>query len=190
MEEKLERLYQECIEELNKIGISFCERQISIGIAKRNNKRYGCCKPDNPDEHYKKMVIMGYRYIIKYENYKKYTIEISKWVMDLEESIIKNTIIHELIHCLPYCNNHGTKFKEYAYIINEKLGYNIARVGNKKEDFEKSHLEYEENDQYNYKIQCEKCGQIFYRQRMQKNFLKKYRCGKCSGKLKVENIAN
>ena len=38
--------------------------------------------------------------------------------------IIKNTIIHELIHCLPKCTNHGKEFKKYAKIINEKLGYN------------------------------------------------------------------
>lgn len=190
MEEKLERLYQECIKELNKIGINFDDKQISIGIAKRNNKRYGCCKPEQPDENYKSITRRGFQYIIKYHNYQKYTIEISKWVMNLEENIIKNTIIHELIHCLPYCNNHGTKFKEYAYIINQKLGYNITRVGNKKEDFEKSHLEYKENNKYKYKIQCEQCGQTFYRQRMQKNFQKKFRCGKCRGKLTIENIAN
>ncbi len=190
MEEKLERLYRECIKELNKIGISFDSKQISIGIAKRNNKRYGCCKPEKPDENYKSITRRGFQYIIQYHNYQKYTIEISKWVMNLEENIIKNTIIHELIHCLPYCNNHGTKFKEYAYIINRKLGYNITRVGNKKEDYAKSHLEYKENDKYKYKIQCEQCGQTFYRQRMQKNFLRKYRCGKCRGKLKIENIAN
>lgn len=190
MEEKLEALYQECRKELESIGILLKDKQIVIQIAKRNNKRYGCCRPEQPDERYKTVTRKGYRYIIKYENYQKYTIEISKWVMELEESVIKNTIIHELIHCLPYCNNHGAKFKEYAAIINERLGYNITRVGNKKEDFTKSHLEYHENIQYHYKIQCEKCGQTFYRQRMQRNFLRKYRCGKCRGKLKVENIAN
>ena len=27
---------------------------------------------------------------------------------------IKNTIMHEIIHCFPYCNNHGSEFKKYA----------------------------------------------------------------------------
>jgi len=185
MEEKLNILYQECLEELKNIGINFIGKEIKIFISKRNNKRYGCCKPEFPNEKYKRVIKKGFRYIIKYDNYKKYTIEISKWVLQLNDNIIKNTIMHELIHCLPNCNNHGTYFKKYANIINEKLGYNIERSGNKKEDYIKSNLEYKNEEQYKYKIECEKCGQIFYRKRLQKNFRNKYRCSKCLGKLKV-----
>lgn len=188
MKEKLERIYKECIEELNKIGINFNEKDISICISKRSNKRYGCCKPEIPDENYKKVSRKGFKYIVKYENYKKYTIEISKWVMELDDIIIKNTIIHELIHCLPYCNNHGVYFKKYANIINTRLGYNISRVGNKKEDYIKSNLEYIEKEEYKYKIKCEKCEKIFYRKRLPKNFTRKYRCSNCLGKLKVTEI--
>lgn len=43
--------------------------------------------------------------------------------------------MHELIHCIPFCNDHGIEFKKYANYINEKLGYNISRVGNKKVDY-------------------------------------------------------
>ena len=189
-EKILQKLYKECIQELNKIGINFKSKEINICITKRNNKRYGCCKPEFPDEKYKIVKRKGFRYIVKFENYKKYTIEISRWVLDLDESIIKNTIIHELLHCLPHCNNHGVKFKEYANIINKQLGYNISRVGNKKLDFEKSNLEYnkEKEEEYKYKIQCEKCGIIFYRKRLQENFVKKYRCSKCLGKLKILEV--
>ena len=185
MEEKLQKLYEQCIQELNSIGIYFENEEIKIMIAKRNNKRYGCCKPQIPDEHYKIVTKTGFRYFIQYQHYLSYTIEISKWVMELEETIIKNTIIHELIHCLPYCNNHGNQFKYFAHIINQKLGYTITRVGNKKEDFEKSNRKFEEHEAYKYKIQCEKCGQIFYRKRLVKNFTRKYRCSKCLGKLKI-----
>lgn len=188
MKEKLESLYEECIKELNTIGIVFNEKNINICISKRNNKRYGCCKPEKPDENYQKVIKRGFKYIIKYDNYKKYTIEVSKWVMQLDNDIIKNTIMHELIHCLPYCNNHGKDFKRYANIINKKLGYNISRVGNKKEDFEKSNLEYMDKEVYNYKIQCEKCSKTFYRKRLQKSFTRKYRCSSCLGKLKVIEI--
>lgn len=188
MEDKLNNLYKQCIEELNKIGITFDDKNIDICISKRNNKRYGCCRPEIPDEKYKKITRRGFRYIIRYENYKKYTIEISKWVMELDEEVIKNTIMHELIHCMPYCNNHGIYFKKYADIINTKLGYNITRVGNKKEDFEKSNLVYNEKEQYKYKIECKKCGKIFYRKRLQRNFIKKYRCSSCFGKFKVKEV--
>lgn len=106
--------------------------------------------------------------------------------MELDEKIIKNTIMHEIIHCFPYCNNHGSEFKKYAKYINEKLGYDISRVGNKKEDYQKSNIEYKETTKYKYKIICEKCGQTFYRQRLMKNLTRKYRCGKCGGKFTIE----
>ena len=105
--------------------------------------------------------------------------------MELDERIIKNTIIHEIIHCMPYCNNHGEQFKKYAEYINSKLGYNISRIGNKKEDYKNSNIEYREEKRFNYKIVCEKCNQTFYRQRLNKYFQLKFRCGKCGGKFFV-----
>jgi len=126
---------------------------------------------------------------VKYDRYKKHHIEVSKWVMDMNEEIIKNTIIHEIIHCFPGCNNHGEIFKKYAGYIKQNLGYDISRVGNKKEDFIKSHLEYSEKPiNYNYKINCEKCGQTFFRQRLKKNFIRRYRCGKCRRKAKSRGM--
>ena len=181
----LQSLYQECKHELEKIDITFNGKEINIQLSKRNNKRYGCCKPQKPDENYKKIVRKGWHYSIKYENFKQYTIEISPWVMQLKEEIIKNTIIHELLHCLPYCNNHGVEFKKYANKIKEKLGYTITTTGNKKEDYHKSDMTYEKDRDYHYKIQCIQCGQILYRKRLARNFIKKYRCGKCKGKLEI-----
>ena len=34
-------------------------------------------------------------------------------------------------------------------------------------------------------IKCKECGQLYYRKRLNKNFTKKYRCGKCKGKLEL-----
>lgn len=190
MEEKLNKLYNDCIKELEMIGISILNNEqignIDIRIAKRNNKRYGCCKQENPDKTSTKIRRVGRKTYISYERFKEHHIEISKWVMNLEDNIIKNTIIHEIIHCFPGCNNHGKLFKQYAEFINQKLNYNIQTVGNRKEDYEKSNLEYVENqNNYKYKIICEKCGLIIYRQRLKENLIKKYRCGKCGGKLKL-----
>ena len=42
--------------------------------------------------------------------------EVSKWVLELDDNIIKNTIMHELIHCMPYCN----RTYEFVY-TNEKV---------------------------------------------------------------------
>lgn len=192
MKEKLNKIFDECVNELKNIGIDVLDEKrvgkIDIYISKRNNKRYGCCKQEEPDKNYKTVTKKGWKKIIKYEKFNIHHIEISKWVMDLDEEIIKNTIIHELIHCMPYCNNHGLQFKQYANYINFKLGYNISRVGNKKEDYEKSNVEYNEDELYKYKIKCTKCGQEFLRKRLNNNFIKKYRCGKCKGKLEIIEI--
>ncbi len=186
MEEKLKNLYDECIQELKNINIiDFNEiGEINIGFSKRKTKRYGCCKQEEPD----KSTAYREKRVIHYRKYKKHNIEISKWLMELNDDIIKNTIMHELIHCFPDCNNHGKIFKMYAKIINHKLGYDISRVGNKADDYKKSNLEFvEEYAKFKYKIICQECGLIYYRQRLLKNFTKKYRCGKCKGKLMLFN---
>lgn len=190
MEKKLQNLYGQCIKELKSIGIDVINNdligKIDISIAKRTAKRYGCCKHEEPDENYKVVTKKGYKRYISYERFNLNHIEISKWVMDLNDDIIKNTIMHEIIHCFPFCNNHGTEFKKYANYINKKLGYDISRLGNKEEDYKKSNLvlyQEEKKVNYKYKIQCKKCGSYFFRQRFNKNIITYYRCGICGGKL-------
>lgn len=188
MDEKLNSLYNDCIKELESIGIKIINNEkvglIDIAISKRNNKRYGCCKHEEPDE--KDFNIKKYKnyFKITYKRFKKHHIEISKWVMNLDEKIIKNTIIHEILHCLPECNNHGKVFQDYAKLINKKLEYNISTLGNKEEDYKKSNLKLEEeNINYKYKIMCKQCGIMFYRQRLKKDLIKNYRCSRCGGKI-------
>ena len=194
MDEKLKRLYEECVKELKTINIDISDKSkigdINIKIANRNSKRYGCCKQIEPDKQYYHFIKRGYRKIKVYDKFFKHDIEICKWVMELDDKIIKNTIMHEIIHCMPNCNNHGKEFKLYANYINNNLGYDIKRLGNKEEDYKKSNIEYDskENLSYKYKIKCKECGLIYYRKRLKKNFLKNYRCGKCNGKLElIEN---
>ena len=192
MEKKLEKLYQQCIDELNSIGINLSDEKmigkIDISISKRANKRYGCCKQEKPDKNYKMIQRKGYYKIIKYEKFDIHHIEISKWVMQLNDEIIKDTIAHELIHCIPFCNNHGKKFKKYASYINQKLYYHITVKWNKKQDYQKSNLIYQEDNNYKYKIICQNCKQEIYRKRFNTNLIKKYRCAKCGGKLKIAEI--
>lgn len=189
MENKLEKIYIECIDELKTIGIDVIGNKdigkINIKIANRNAKRYGCCKQKDPDKSTAYIEKRGRRKFVKYYKYKEHNIEISKWVLDLDENIIKDTIVHEIIHCFPGCNNHGIEFKKYAKQINEKLGYNVTRLGNKEQDFKNSNLDFKEKINYNYIILCKKCGQEFYRQRFNKNLIKHYRC-KCGGILKCK----
>lgn len=189
MEEKLEVLYKECINELKLINLNLDDIEkygkIDIKISKRNAKRYGCCKQEEPD----KTSIYIQNGKIHYKKFNSHHIEISKWLLELNDEIIKNTIIHELIHCLPNCNNHGKEFKYYAKLVKENLGYNITRLGNKEEDYKKSGIEFKERGRkvkYNYKIICKKCGQTYFRQRIKKSFIIRYVCGKC--KREITNI--
>ena len=182
MQEELEKLFKECINELKNGGISMEEiGEIQVRISNRSKKRYGCCKQEEPD----KSTRYRENHTVKYAKYNKHIIEISSWVMQLNVDIIKNTIMHEIIHCMPYCNNHGEEFKQYAKLINNRLGYNITTVGNREEDYKKSNLEFKEQEKYKYKIECKTCGQVFYRQRISKNFTRKYLCGNCKGKFTV-----
>lgn len=64
----------------------------------------------------------------------------------------------------------------------------FQEFGNKKEDYQKSNIEYKEETKYKYKIECIGCSQVFYRQRCNKNFTRKYRCGKCGGKFKITEL--
>ena len=191
MDEKLTKLYNECIKELKSIGINMEDNkkigEITIILAKRKAKRYGCCKQSKPLSTYYHIEYRNHRRIKIYDVFMKHSIEISKWVLELNDDIIKNTIMHELIHCLPYCNNHGKEFKKYAEFINEKLGYEIQRLGNKEKDYEKSNIVFDKSDEveYKYKVRCKECGIVFYRQRLKKNFIRDYRCGKCKGKLEL-----
>ena len=186
MEEKIQKLFDECKDELKGIGIDLGKQsvgQITVELAKRNCQRYGCCKQSEPVKESKYIEKIGKKRYIRYSIYKKHNIEISKWVLDLNTDIIKNTIMHEIIHCMPNCSNHGSEFKKYASYINYKLGYNISRVGDKKSDLMKSNIEVcTERQKYNYKIECTKCGYSFLRKRLNCDFDKKYRCGKCGGK--------
>ena len=195
MENKLQNLFSQCVEELKSIGIDINNNkligEINISLAKRNAKRYGCCRHEDPDEKYKVITKKGYKRYITYERFNKNYIEISKWVMELNDDIIKNTIMHEIIHCFPYCNNHGKEFKKYAGYINTHLGYSVSRLGNKEEDYKKSNLEYDipqTTPNYKYKIECQKCGKYFFRQRYNKNLTRHYRCGICGGKLKAVKV--
>lgn len=191
-EEKLKILYRECLDELYSIGIDMDNEElignIDIKLTTRASRRYGCCKQEKPDKKYKSITKRGRQKIIKYEKFQNHHIEISNWVMSLNEDIIKNTILHELIHCIPFCNNHGIEFKKYANYINQKLGYHITTKGNIQEDYQASQLEYKQENSYKYKIVCQDCGQVIYRKRFNPNLIKKYRCGKCKGRLKLVEV--
>lgn len=66
MDEKLTKLYNGCIKELKSIGINMEDSkkigEITISLAKRKAKRYGCCKQSEPLSTY---------YHIEYRNHRR-----------------------------------------------------------------------------------------------------------------------
>ena len=74
MEEKLEKLYKECIDELEKIDIHILDEKtygkIDINLSNKSPKRYGCCKQEYPDKKYKKVRKYKNRKVISYQKFK------------------------------------------------------------------------------------------------------------------------
>ena len=88
-----------------------------------------------------------------------------------------DTMIHEILHCLPECLNHGKHWKHEARKVNDLLGTNIDRTARIK-------TTKEELDSYNHAIQCKECGTItgFMRRTKAYTFPESYRCN-CGGEL-------
>lgn len=104
---------------------------------------------------------------------------------DVDNNVVKSTIIHELLHTVEDCFGHGEKWKMLALKVNQAYpDYNIKRISTAEEKGIKSDIkEYKKN----HKIVCIECGYFVYRQRAGKLVLhpEKFRCGKCGGILKV-----
>lgn len=114
-----------------------------------------------------------------------FEINISEEVLkdDIDVQVALNVIMHELLHTVKGCFNHGKKWKTYAEYINNKLPqYSIKRAIKGEE----SGIKFERKPPvYRYILRCTKCGQKIKRQKETKvvtNY-KRYRCGKCGGKL-------
>ncbi|MBR3600233.1 MAG: SprT-like domain-containing protein [Lachnospiraceae bacterium] len=112
------------------------------------------------------------------------TIEISHRLLNegVSRDAIMNTLMHELIHTLPGCNNHGVNFKRVAQVINDAYGLNIKRATSAEE--KGIEVPIAPAPVYKYKFRCRACGQIISRTRESK-FTKnydRYSCGYCGGR--------
>ena len=75
----------------------------------------------------------------------------------VNEDIIIQTLLHELIHTMDGCFNHGKNFKYYARIINNKYGYNISRTT----DSSKFGVELPKRKN-KFEIVCNNCGAVWH----------------------------
>ena len=109
-----------------------------------------------------------------------FKISLSKYLLECDEKLIKETIIHELIHTLKGCFNHGYSFIRYANFVKFKTGYNIV--------IKNSNPQFGQKIQKKYKITCLDCGKVFYRHRLDKYAKMGYYKHVCGGKLKIEQL--
>lgn len=104
-----------------------------------------------------------------------------------DESIARNkfesTIIHELIHTIPGCMNHGKKFKRICNLVNYKYPQYKIQTSSSAEDFGIV----ESKPKVKYKIICSKCGKEYLYERKPKLDINRYRCSIC-GNIKLELI--
>ena len=128
----------------------------------------------------------------------RYVIQINEFHNKLSpETSVMNTLIHELLHSLPKCMNHGELWKRYANMYNRAYGTTISRTSplnghykTFKEEMErkKGKTQHKNHSIYSdgkHKITCSKCNKSWYYERagrvvklaMQNKKLKCPHCG-------------
>lgn len=155
--------------ELNDLMNELAEgmRSLSIPISKnispevmvnsRARRRLGCCRKAG-----------GHFFI-----------EVSSSLL-CEEARLRQTLVHELLHTCPGCQNHGERWKTYASVVNAAWGMEISRLAPPNEN-EPARLRH---DTVKYILICERCGKQFPRTRLCPlvRHPERYRCS-CGGAL-------
>ena len=147
----------ECFAELDKLGIEY-GYILSIAVDNKSKQRLGLCK--NTEEGFK--------------------ITISNKLLNEDRKLLKETMMHEILHTCRGCLNHGDEWKRLATRVNNYYGYNIKRAVNRNE------LSSSSTNEYAHKIVCTKCGQEIFRARECKitRHPELWRCAICDGELK------
>ena len=161
----LMKLVDICVADLNSLGIK-CGKVRNWTINTRAKCRLGQCVKVSSDV---------------------FDISISNILLDdnVDEQIAKNTIIHELLHTVPGCFTHKSKWKIYSEYINRKLPNYCVKRAMKGDELG---IEIKRKEPiYRYTLVCTNCGVEIKYQKKTKVIrdYKKYRCGKCGGVLKM-----
>ena len=163
MRQKLLSALNLCIDQMSAVGLKPGKiREVSVNF---RAKRWGLCKMDR---------LM-----------RVYDIEISHRLLagTTPEKSLNETILHELCHTLRGGGGHTGAWKAAAALLNKTYGYNIKRVNSPEE---KGIEETPKDKEYRYILQCEKCGQLFKRQKRSAlvEHPGRYRC-RCGGRIKL-----
>ena len=163
--EYADRLLNECIEECKSAGVPLCRILPSVKIS-RSTTKFG-----------------------SYDT-KTGQVFVSEIIFKLSEYVIKNVMIHELIHSVPGAANHGKTFKRWADIMNSR-GWiiephsDLRRLaelsGKRMEDLALPETVF---------IACRICGDYVLKKENSATlrFTGRHRCGKCDGGLDVISV--
>ena len=175
--ERLNKLFKECMKLMKDKNYPISE-DIHSQLGMINAKHtLGLCK------HRKE-------FVVKRGFYTKNYIYINKAFLTVEDELaIKSVLMHELIHTIRNCDNHGRMFKFYAKKANEDFG---VKISTKASDLECEAFDKGQKDLGivpKYEVVCMECGQVtpFYRKNKLCNYLlndipNEYYCSKCGNK--------
>ena len=162
----LQLLANQCMHQLDAIRIPY-KKPSNFEVNSRAKHRWGQCR---------------------HEENGRIVISVSERLLhsDVSDVSAMDTIIHELLHTVPGCSNHGAKWKHYAEVVNSAYPqYHIKRTAT----FEDKGV-VPDPVSYKYKIFCIKCGASSYYARCTKavRFPSLYKCSRCGGELKVDGL--
>ena len=158
-EENFPKLVQGILNEFKALGfnVTTTPSNYSLEINNRALKRLGRCESKS-----------GNRYVI----------QINEFHNKLSPATnVMNTLIHELLHSLPNCMNHGEIWKRYANKYNRVHGTTISRTspldGNYKKfkeeiDKQRGNTQHKNHSVYSdgkHKVTCSKCNKSWYYER-------------------------
>lgn len=127
----IENMVKICKRDLAQLGLS-PGNIVSVTFNHRAKTLFGRCKKDRSGNFH---------------------IEVMTYLNRLRsEDDICQTVMHEVIHTLPKCGNHGPHFQEVARLVNIKLGYRIATTS-------KLSTDEKEAIPFKYVVKCGLCGQ-------------------------------
>lgn len=164
--------YRECIKKLNAIGIYPPVDQItSVTVNTRATGRYG-----QTSRRFRTTTWGTPTSDIRY------TINIAAGLL-MEENPVKlleETIIHELLHTMPNCFDHGKLWQHYAEKVNQAYGYAVSRVASCAMTVDPL-----ADKRQKYAVQCDACNHTYYRQKISNVIAhpEKFRCT-CGGHLR------
>ena len=70
---------------------------------------------------------------------------------------IMNTIVHELLHMLPNCLNHGVVWKSYASVVFRKTGIDIQRLASREMTMAYTKARGTVKNTHTYQVECTQC---------------------------------